>query len=193
MSLRTSQNILLRHPKRSAIKVIDFGSSCRSSKRVSYRTHTYCLPPSQLTPVRSSSDVLVQECIEDSETQDVGTSPRRPDVKVYANYAEVTRALNEDQVVSVSMNVHEHACVYFHLADDKQARLVIDATKLNDFNGCSFFPAVRLDVEQDLTPSSREPAIAIAMAEPGEFSTKRWCFFARNYFEMCAGGKWKFQ
>lgn len=28
------ENILLRHPKRSGIKVIDFGSSCKSSKRM---------------------------------------------------------------------------------------------------------------------------------------------------------------
>jgi dual specificity tyrosine-phosphorylation-regulated kinase 1 len=28
------ENILLRHPKRSGIKVIDFGSSCNSSKRM---------------------------------------------------------------------------------------------------------------------------------------------------------------
>lgn len=29
------ENILLRHPRRSAIKVIDFGSSCRVSEKVS--------------------------------------------------------------------------------------------------------------------------------------------------------------
>jgi dual specificity tyrosine-phosphorylation-regulated kinase 1 len=28
------ENILLRHPKRSGVKVIDFGSSCRSNKRM---------------------------------------------------------------------------------------------------------------------------------------------------------------
>ena len=28
------ENILLRHPKKSGVKVIDFGSSCRSNKRM---------------------------------------------------------------------------------------------------------------------------------------------------------------
>jgi serine/threonine protein kinase len=31
------ENILLRHPRRSAIKVIDFGSSCRVNEKVRCR------------------------------------------------------------------------------------------------------------------------------------------------------------
>jgi dual specificity tyrosine-phosphorylation-regulated kinase 1 len=33
-SVAQPENVLLRHPKRSAIKLIDFGSSCRATQRM---------------------------------------------------------------------------------------------------------------------------------------------------------------
>lgn len=142
-----------------------------------------------------SSDVLINECAEDSEEGDVSSSRRRPDVKVYADRAEVSRALREEQVVSVTMNVHEDACVYFHLADGQQVKLMMDGTTETVSNSCSFFTPLRLLEVENLAQDfqSRVPTIAVSTADTGGFSTRRWCFFARNYFEMIKGGEWGFQ
>lgn len=60
------ENILLRHPKRSGVKVIDFGSSCRSNKRMySYIQSRFYRSPEVMLglPYSVSIDVWSLGCI----------------------------------------------------------------------------------------------------------------------------------
>jgi serine/threonine protein kinase len=60
------ENILLRHPKKSGIKVIDFGSSCRSDKRMySYIQSRFYRSPEVMLglPYSVSIDVWSLGCI----------------------------------------------------------------------------------------------------------------------------------
>ena len=60
------ENILLRHPKKSGIKVIDFGSSCRSNKRMySYIQSRFYRSPEVMLglPYSTSIDMWSLGCI----------------------------------------------------------------------------------------------------------------------------------
>lgn len=60
------ENILLRHPKRSGVKVIDFGSSCRSNKRMySYIQSRFYRSPEVMLglPYSVSIDIWSLGCI----------------------------------------------------------------------------------------------------------------------------------
>jgi dual specificity tyrosine-phosphorylation-regulated kinase 1 len=60
------ENILLRHPKKSGIKVIDFGSSCRSNKRMySYIQSRYYRAPEVALklPYKQAMDMWSLGCI----------------------------------------------------------------------------------------------------------------------------------
>ena len=114
----------------------------------------------------------------------------------YAKRADLTRALNCEQVVSVFMSVHEDACVYFQMEGDKQVKLNIVPNSSMDLNGCSFFKLVTLDHEDSEDASVkrlRVPALGISQSGAGEFSSRHWYFVAMNYYEMDSNGKWQFQ
>ncbi len=60
------ENILLRHPKKSGVKVIDFGSSCRSNKRMySYIQSRFYRSPEVMLglPYATSIDIWSLGCI----------------------------------------------------------------------------------------------------------------------------------
>ena len=60
------ENILLRHPKKSGVKVIDFGSSCRSNKRMySYIQSRFYRSPEVMLglPYSTSIDMWSLGCI----------------------------------------------------------------------------------------------------------------------------------
>lgn len=60
------ENILLRHPKRSGVKIIDFGSSCKSDKRMfSYiQSRFYRAPEVMLgLPYSAAIDIWSLGCI----------------------------------------------------------------------------------------------------------------------------------
>ena len=60
------ENILLRHPKRSGVKIIDFGSSCKSNKRMySYIQSRFYRAPEIILglPYTAAIDIWSLGCI----------------------------------------------------------------------------------------------------------------------------------